>query len=142
MAADHYLQCENFSPDLILEHRLAEMIPYSIDDFLDQLSDPEQLGGESAAALAGAMGAALGVLTSRLMKIDPAKFVRHRVFFRAARNCNAPEAVLVAARAQTLQADLQALSVDCPARYMPDLATAIGLALSAISGATGLEKLK
>ena len=69
----------------MLENRLSELLPYSIDDVLDEISDPERAaGGGSAAALAGAMASALGVLTSRLMKIDPVPFLSHREFFRAA----------------------------------------------------------
>jgi glutamate formiminotransferase len=157
MAAEHYWKCENFSPDLVLENRLSELLPYSIDDVLDEISDPGRAaGGGSAAALAGAMASALGVLTSRLMKIDPLPFVSHREFFRAASEGDAQafadlmhsphpttEALVeatetplrIAERAHGLHEDLQRIALACPARFISDLTTAIGLALSAKSGA-------
>jgi glutamate formiminotransferase/formiminotetrahydrofolate cyclodeaminase len=157
MAADHYLRCENFSPDAVLENRLAEALPYSMDDLLDQLSDPKRAaGGGSAAALSGAMAAALGVLTARLMKIDPQQFIDHREFFRMAADrdaqafaglmhsadpphdalMEATEAPLrIAERAHNLHGDLQRVAADCPQQFVSDVTTAMGLALSAKSGA-------
>ena len=163
MAADHYLQCENFSPDAVLENRLAEALPYSMDDLLDQLSDPKRAaGGGSAAALSGAMAAALGVLTLRLRKIDPQRFIDHRGFFQMAadrdaqafaglmRSANPPHDALmeateaplqVAERAHNLYEDLQRVAADCPRQYISDVTTAIGLALSAKSGAIATVEL-
>jgi hypothetical protein len=144
MAANHYIRCENFSPDLVLENRLAEALPYSTDDVLDQLSDPARAAGENAPALAGAMAAALGVLTSRLVKGDPQKFVDHRVFFKRASDRpalshhtleNAEAAMSIAERAHALHEDLRLAAKECPQQCLSDVTTAMGLALSAKSGA-------
>lgn len=143
-AANHYLQCENFSPDLVLENRLAEALPYSIDDVLDQLSDPSRAAGGNVPALAGAMAAALGVLTLRLMNSDPQKFLDHRMFLRRASDRpaathdplkNAEEALSIAERVRSLHEDLRLATKDCPQQCLSDLTTAMGLALSAKSGA-------
>ena len=145
MAADHYLKCENFSPDLVLENRLAEALPYSLDDLLEQISDPARAGGGSVPALAGAMAAALGVLTARLMSRQPAIFIDHQAFFRgeADRPASAQEALSeatgtalsIAERAHALLQDLNQLALECPERYSCSLTTATGLAQSAKSGA-------
>jgi glutamate formiminotransferase len=144
MAANHYLRCENFSPDLVLENRLAEALPYSTDDVLDQLSDPARAAGANAPALAGAMAAALGVLTSRLVKGNPQIFVDHRVFFKRASDRPAlrrhtleyAEAALsIAERAHDLHEDLRLAAKECPPQCLADVTTAMGLALSAKSGA-------
>lgn len=145
MAADHYLKCENFSPDLVLENRLAEALPYSLDDLLEQISDPARAGGGSVPALAGAMAAALGVLTARLMSRQPAIFIDHQAFLRgeADRPASAQEALSeatgtalsIAERAHALLQDLNRLALECPERYSCSLTTATGLAQSAKSGA-------
>jgi glutamate formiminotransferase len=158
MAADHYLMCENLSPGIVLENRLAEHLPYTVDDVLDEISDPEHsAGGGSAAALAGAIAASLGVLTARLMKADPAAFLKHRLFFREAADRDAqafaallrtPDAgqdaiveateapLAIAERASALFGDLQGLVGDCPQPYVSDIFTAIGLAFSSKLGAS------
>jgi glutamate formiminotransferase/formiminotetrahydrofolate cyclodeaminase len=69
--AESYLQVEHFTPEAILENRLADVIsaggapPSSMADnlraFVDRVASPEPVpGGGSIAALAGALGAALG----------------------------------------------------------------------------------
>lgn len=59
-AAEYYLQIERFSSDLILEQRMASMPDVTPYDFLDAVADGTPTpGGGSAAALAGALGAAL-----------------------------------------------------------------------------------
>ncbi len=68
MAADFYLQLENFRPELIFENRLAQVLESSknlasspISEFLESVARPEGFpGGGSVAALAGALVAALG----------------------------------------------------------------------------------
>ena len=107
-----------------------------MDDLLDQLSDPKRAaGGGSAAALSGAMAAALGVLTLRLMKIDPQRFIDHRGFFQMAadrdaqafaglmRSANPPHDALmeateaplrIAERAHNLHEDLQRVAAIVP----------------------------
>src|ERR1051326_1892254 len=64
------LKVENFTPDMILENRLAAVISEaeahssmaeSLRGFVNQVASPEPVpGGGSIAALAGALGAALG----------------------------------------------------------------------------------
>ena len=68
--AESYLKVENFAPDMILENRLADVISEAaarssmadnLRAFVDLVASPEPTpGGGSIAALAGALGAALG----------------------------------------------------------------------------------
>jgi glutamate formiminotransferase / formiminotetrahydrofolate cyclodeaminase len=163
MAVDHYLRFENFTPDAVLENRMEALLPHSVDDVLDEMSDPKRaVGGGSAAALAGAMAASLGVLTARLMKVDAAPFVEHRLAFRMAADRDAhafaalmrtldpaQEALLeatdaplaIAERAAALHAELMRLAAECPNRFVSDLATAVGLATAANSGAVATVEL-
>jgi formiminotetrahydrofolate cyclodeaminase len=163
MAADHYLQCENFTPDMVLERRLADELPYSLDDVLDDIADPTRAaGGGSGAALAAAIAASLGVLTARLMKQDPAHFLAHRRFLREAADRDAQafaalmrtptpseEAIVeateapiaIAERSHDLATDLHRLRDGCPDRYLSDLVTGIGLASSAKLGAVSTAEL-
>jgi glutamate formiminotransferase len=68
MAAEFYLQVENFRSNLIFENRLAEVLEASPDfgsmrvyEFLESVAKAESVpGGGSVAALAGALAAALG----------------------------------------------------------------------------------
>jgi glutamate formiminotransferase / formiminotetrahydrofolate cyclodeaminase len=163
MAVDHYFRFENFTPDAVLENRLEALLPYSLDDVLDDMSDPKRaVGGGSAAALAGAMAASLGVLTARLMKGEPAPFVEHRVAFRLAADRDAQafaalmrtsdpaqEAVVeatdapleIAERAAALHADLVGLAAECPNRFVSDITTGVGLAMAAKNGAVATVEL-
>ena len=70
MAAEFYLRCENFRPDLVLENRLAEAAsPGGLNEFLEELAAATPApGGGSAAAAAGAMAAALGRMVATLAK--------------------------------------------------------------------------
>jgi glutamate formiminotransferase len=163
MAADHYLRFENFTPDAVLENRLQALLPYSVDDVLDEMCNPKRsVGGGSAAALAAAMAASLGVLTARLMKVDPALFLEHRLAFRAAADRDAQafaalmrtsdpgeEALVeataapleIAERAATLHSDLLRLAADCPTRFVSDITTGLGLAVAAKDGAVATVEL-
>ena len=163
MAADHYFRFENFTPDAVLENRVDALLPYSVDDVLEEMSDPKRaVGGGSAAALAGAMAASLGVLTARLMKVDPAPFVEHRHAFRTAadRDAHAFAALMrtsdpgeealveataapleIAERAAALHADLAQLAAGCPHRYVSDITTGVGLAVAAKDGAVATVEL-
>ncbi|HVN78696.1 MAG TPA: glutamate formimidoyltransferase [Terriglobia bacterium] len=68
MAADFYLQVEDFHPELIFENRLAQILETSqelgsmrISEFLAAVARPEGFpGGGSVAALSGALAACLG----------------------------------------------------------------------------------
>ena len=70
-SAVEYLQLVGFQPDQILEHQLskaaAQSAPASTDNFLEALAAATPTpGGGSAAAQAGAMGAALVAMVARL----------------------------------------------------------------------------
>jgi glutamate formiminotransferase/formiminotetrahydrofolate cyclodeaminase len=66
-AAAWHLQLEAFEPDQVLENRLYEAAGAAKADFLDALADGTPTpGGGSAAAQAGAMGAALVAMVARL----------------------------------------------------------------------------
>jgi glutamate formiminotransferase len=87
MAAEYFLRAENFSPQLVLENRIADAVAArgGLPEFLDALAAGTATpGGGSAAAAAAAMGAALGAMVSRLARLDPAAFEDDRTFFTAA----------------------------------------------------------
>jgi glutamate formiminotransferase/formiminotetrahydrofolate cyclodeaminase len=68
-SAEYYLRLENFSRSQILENRLSEALSreQGLDEFLSSLAAAEPApGGGSAAALAGALAAALGEMMSGL----------------------------------------------------------------------------
>ena len=76
-AVEFYLRVENFSPEVILENRLAEVMaqvqPSSMADmlrgFVDRVASLEPTpGGGSVAALAGALAAGLGQMAIRITK--------------------------------------------------------------------------
>jgi glutamate formiminotransferase len=103
MTADFYLRCENFSPSLVLENRVADALEQrsGLVEFLDALaaSTPTP-GGGSASAAAAAMAAALGAMVARISKLDAAPFEDDRAFFTAAvtRDAEAYDAVVAAYR--------------------------------------------
>ena len=163
MAAEHFLKFENFASGLVLENRLEELLPFTVDDVLDEMSDPTRsVGGGSAAALAGAMAAALGVLAMRLNKSDTSIFEVHRRFFRAAADrdaeafaalmrtaepaqdsiIEATEAPLaIGERAAILARDLDVRCASVPDSYRSDVTTAMGLAKAAKMGALSTFEL-
>jgi glutamate formiminotransferase len=103
MAAEFYLLCENFRPELVLENRLADAFGSGLDEFLGALAAPTATpGGGSAAAASGAMAAALGAMVTGLWR--PASglasygFEADRSFFSAAvqRDAAAFEGVMAA----------------------------------------------
>jgi glutamate formiminotransferase len=100
MAAEFYLQCENFRPEVVLENRLEEAVSSGgLDEFLDALAAPTPApGGGSAAAAAGAMAAALGAMVSALAKRDGHEYDSDRRFLAAAvdRDADAFKAVMAA----------------------------------------------
>jgi glutamate formiminotransferase len=84
MSAEYFLRYENFRPELVLEHRIEEATARrgGLPDFLDALAAPTATpGGGSVAAAAGAMGAALGSMVTRLARQDSAPFEADRQFF-------------------------------------------------------------
>jgi glutamate formiminotransferase/formiminotetrahydrofolate cyclodeaminase len=103
MTADFYLQFENFQPSVVLENRVEEALAVrgGLGEFLDALASPTPTpGGGSAAAAAGAMGAALGAMVARLAKQDPARYEQDRAFFTEAvtRDAASYDAVVTAYR--------------------------------------------
>jgi glutamate formiminotransferase/formiminotetrahydrofolate cyclodeaminase len=102
MSAEWYLRVENFSPDLVLENRLAQPASRGgLDEFLDAVAAPTATpGGGSAAAAAGALAAALGVMVAGLAKLDATAFEADRRFFSAAvqRDADAYSGVVAAYR--------------------------------------------
>jgi glutamate formiminotransferase / formiminotetrahydrofolate cyclodeaminase len=64
-----YLQVENYRPSMILENRLAEVMSESMADFIARVASADPVpGGGSVAALAGALGAALGQMAIEITK--------------------------------------------------------------------------
>ncbi len=103
MAAEHFLRCENFRPEVVFENRLAEALTGArgLNEFLDSLAAPTPApGGGSAAAAAGAMAAALGGMVWTLAKREGKPFEEDRRFLAAAveRDAAAFEAVMAAYR--------------------------------------------
>ena len=100
MAAEYYLRCDNFHPEMVLENRLAEAVsPAGLNEFLEALAAPTPApGGGSAAAAAGAMAAALGAMVAGLAKRREHDFEGDRRFLAEAveRDAAAFKAVLAA----------------------------------------------
>jgi glutamate formiminotransferase len=75
---ESYLKVESFSPEMILENRLAQVISDTAEHatmadhlrtFVDRVAAPEAVpGGGSIAALAGSLGAALGEMAIGITK--------------------------------------------------------------------------
>jgi formiminotetrahydrofolate cyclodeaminase len=101
MSADYFLRYENFRPELVLEHRIAQAMAArgGLPEFLDALAAPTATpGGGSASAAAAAMSAALGSMVTRLAKQDSGAFEDDRKFFTEAvtRDADAFQAVMAA----------------------------------------------
>jgi glutamate formiminotransferase len=101
LSAEYFLRFENFKPELVLEHRVAEAVAArgGLPDFLDALAAPTATpGGGSASAAAAAMSAALGSMVTRLSKLDPTEFENDRQFFTEAvqRDADAFQKVMAA----------------------------------------------
>ena len=87
LSAEYFLRFEDFKPELVLEHRIAEAVSArgGLPDFLDALAAPTATpGGGSASAAAAAMSAALGAMVTRLAKQDSTEFEEDRRFFTEA----------------------------------------------------------
>ncbi|MGO9229834.1 MAG: glutamate formimidoyltransferase [Bryobacteraceae bacterium] len=165
LAAEYFLQAENFHPELVLENRIADAVAArgGLPEFLDALAGGTATpGGGSAAAASAAMGAALGAMVSRLAKLDPAAFEDDRAFFTAAVECDAAAFRQVMAaykrpkdeRAPFVEEALHGAALvplevleraaamgqrleklDVPARFASDLAVAKALTAAAKTGA-------
>jgi glutamate formiminotransferase len=87
MSAEYFLRYENFSPELVLENRIADAMASrgGLPEFLDALAAPTATpGGGSASAAAAAMAAALGAMVTRLAKLESGGFEEDRRFFTSA----------------------------------------------------------
>jgi formiminotetrahydrofolate cyclodeaminase len=87
MSAEYFLRYENFSPEVVLENRIADAMASrsGLPEFLDALAAPTATpGGGSASAAAAAMAAALGAMVTRLAKLDSGGFEQDRQFFTGA----------------------------------------------------------
>jgi glutamate formiminotransferase len=138
--AAHYLQCEYFNTNLILENRLA-IQPL----FEDLASKKSPKGGGSAAAAAGAMAAALGSKLCSFLNV-PDHFHNALRFFSAAieRDAQAFQSgnlesaatvpIEVAEQAILLIESLSTLQV--PDKFSSDRDSALALATAALQGAT------
>jgi glutamate formiminotransferase len=100
MAAEFFLRCENFRPDVVLENRLAEAASGGgLEEFLEALATPRPTpGGGSAAAAAGAMAAALGAMVATLCERRDYDYEGDRRYLAAAveRDAAAYQAVMAA----------------------------------------------
>ncbi len=165
LAAEFYLRCENFHPGLVLQNRLREAASAAgLEQFLDSLAAATPTpGGGSAAAVAGAMAAALGSMVSRLAKWPSEEFESARRFLgeAARRDADAYAAVVaasrkpkderaplmeaafhqatqvpleVAERAAALCVLLTTLAEEAPARFASDVETARALAQASLEG--------
>src|SRR5207253_1514454 len=92
--AEFYLRVENFKPEMILENRLNEVMSKGSEDktsrpassslladivrpFINRIASAEAMpGGGSVAAMAGAMGAALGQMAIRITK-EKKNYLQH-----------------------------------------------------------------
>jgi len=138
-AAAHYLQCEHFEENLILENRLA--IEPLFQDLANRRSPK---GGGSAAAAAGAMAAALGSKLCAFLGV-PDRFHNALNFFSAAieRDAAAFQSgnlelathvpIEVAEQASLLIEGLSAMQV--PEKFASDSECALALAEAAVKGA-------
>ena len=165
LSAEYFLRCENFSPELVLENRLADALSTrgGLPEFLEALASPAATpGGGSAAAAAAAMAAALGTMVTRLAKLESAEFEADRAFFTEAVDRDAASFDKVMAAYKRPKAErapfveealhgaaevplqvmervhaLQARmeALQVPARYGSDLAVAKALAVAARAGA-------
>ena len=164
MSAEYFLRYENFSPELVLENRIADAMASrrGLPEFLDALAAPTATpGGGSAAAAAAAMAAALGAMVTRLAKLDSGGFEEDRRFFTGAveRDAEAFQRVMAAYKRPkeergpfveealhgAAEVPLEVLErasamltrlaeLQIPARFASDLAVAKALAAAARTG--------
>jgi glutamate formiminotransferase len=165
LAADFYLQFENFEPGMVVETRVEREMSAGLEEFLDRLAAPSATpGGGSAAAAAGAMAAALGSMVAKLAKREADGFESARRFLSEAveRDAEAYERVLAAyrqpketrgpgveaamqqaalvplevwERAGQLEEELRALHAEAPEKFSSDIETALALAGASRTGA-------
>ena len=117
------------------------------------------LGGGSAAALTGAIGASLGHMAARISKVEASHFLAHREYFANAveRDAGAFEAIRtgggqsawrtaalvpteISEQARELDRDLLQLKDQAPAKVHPDITTALALARASRAGGIAAAK--
>ena len=126
--ASAYLQVENYKPSMILENRLAEVMAESLGDFVARVASAEPVpGGGSVAALAGALGAALGQMAIEITKRKKA-FQEHASRYSTALETLAP---LRAALLQLVEADAAAYRKVMDAYKLPKESPARDAAIEA-----------
>jgi glutamate formiminotransferase len=153
-AGASYLKIGGFAPNMLLENRIAELLPdQTVDGFLQRLTNPsEPAGCGSAAAISGAMAAALGLRICLVEKQSETQFEEHRRFFSeaASRDERAYGALLhgsppsqqslseatavpleIAERAMLLMAALRRLQLSSSPRFACDIESALAIAESA-----------
>jgi glutamate formiminotransferase / formiminotetrahydrofolate cyclodeaminase len=100
-----YLQVENYKPSMILENRLAQVMSESLGDFVARVASAEPVpGGGSVAALAGALGAALGQMSIEITKGKKAFQEHTNRYSRALEELSSQRAALL----QLVEADAAA----------------------------------
>jgi glutamate formiminotransferase len=162
-AAEACLRFENFTPSVVLEQRIDDVLPPGLDDLLEQLADPARsTGGAAAAAMAGAMAAALGEMIARRMERDCESLRAHRRFFLAASHGDdeayasprplsetcldalvaATEVrIAIAERAHRLSEELAAMAEGMPDRFLSDMHSAVLLVRAARQGGVAAAKM-
>jgi glutamate formiminotransferase len=129
-ASVFYLQVENFRPSMVLENRLSEVIPDAtaasgrmsdgVRSFIDRVASAEPVpGGGSVAALAGALGAALGQMAIRITK-DKKKYQQHADRYADALDRLAPYAATLL---ELIDADAEAYNSVIAAHQLPKEST-------------------
>lgn len=122
--AEFYLRVENFKPEMVLENRLDDVLSSAsaggmaggLRSFVDRVASAEPLpGGGSVAALAGALGTALGQMAVRITK-DKKDFRQHADRFGDALDRLAP---YTAALLELVDADSEAYSRVISAYKLP-----------------------
>jgi glutamate formiminotransferase len=145
-AARAALRIDGFHPSVVLENRIADVLPTAVSDFLEELANPRGFAyGLGAAAIAGAAAASLGLAVSRRSKLAGAVFeaMRTRLVDRIepgavpARDLRTAlvASVEVAEQSCSLRSELACLADSCLPAARGDALTAVGLASAAVMGA-------
>jgi glutamate formiminotransferase len=145
-AAEAALRIENFHPSVVLENRIADVLPTAVEDFLDELARSCGAGPEiSSPAIAGAAAASIGLTISSGCNADAGMLREIRAFLlEAVHRKTAPgrepilDCVDIAERCDSLRAELTRLANLCGPESRVGAVTAVGLASAALMGVTSL----
>lgn len=103
-AAAHFVKCENFTRDRVLENRLETLsLTRGFDEALDDIANPASpMGGGSASAMGAAIASSLGQMVARLSGVGAERFADHREFFSSVveRDAEAFNGVLMARKGE------------------------------------------